>query len=192
MNKKSFILSSAGLRNLVKNQSYSDDFKFIFGEHEIQMKNLFAEFISPYVSQIHQSDPTITSVHFHSTNSTNHLKINYLSKMSEEVFSLFESISKGNLIDLDKEQYFQLQIISILLKNKEMFTKLDELFDDDEKEKFEKKIIGKLDFDSFQEMNPDSAETWYQSKTIEDIASNLYSIDIDQIIDLPRTVFILF
>ena len=73
-----------------------------------------------------------------------------------------------------------------------MFTKLDELFDDDEKEKFEKKIIGKLDFDSFQEMNPDSAETWYQSKTIEDIASNLYSIDIDQIIDLPRTVFILF
>ncbi|KAK8872177.1 hypothetical protein M9Y10_007940 [Tritrichomonas musculus] len=109
--------------------------------------------------------------------------------MSEEVFSLFESISKGNLIDLDKEQCFQLRIISILLKNKEMFTKLDELFDDDEKEKFEKKIIGKLDFDSFQEMNPDSAETWYQSKTIEDIASNLYSIDIDQIIDLLMTVF---
>ena len=70
MNKKSFFLSSAGLKNLVQNQSYGDDFKFIFGEHEIKMKNLFAEFISPYVSQIHQSDPTITSIHFSNTNSS--------------------------------------------------------------------------------------------------------------------------
>ena len=70
LDKKSFILSSAGLKNLVQNQSYGEDFKFIFGEHEIQMKNLFAEFISPYVSQIHQSDPTINSIHFSNTNSS--------------------------------------------------------------------------------------------------------------------------
>ena len=94
MKKKSFILSSAGLKNLVQNQSYGDDFKFIFGEHEIQMKNLFAEFISPYVSQIHQSDPTINSIHFCNKNSTNQSTINYLSEM-RDVFSLFESISKG-------------------------------------------------------------------------------------------------
>ncbi|KAK8849871.1 hypothetical protein M9Y10_018458 [Tritrichomonas musculus] len=110
--------------------------------------------------------------------------------MSEEVFSLFESISKGNSIDIDKEECFQLQIISILLKNKEMFVKLDELFadDDDEEENFGK-ISEKLDFDSFLEMNSDPSEMWNQSKIIEDIASNLYSIDTDQIIDLPRTVF---
>lgn len=117
MNKKSFILSSTGLKNLVQNQNYGDNFKFIFGEHEIQMKNLFAEFISPYVSQIHKSDPTIASIHFHNKNPTNHSKTNYFSKMSEEVFSLFESISTGNSIDIDKEQCFYLQIISILLKN---------------------------------------------------------------------------
>ncbi|KAK8841741.1 hypothetical protein M9Y10_026688 [Tritrichomonas musculus] len=147
MNKKSFILSSSGLKNLVKNQSFGDDFKFIFGEHEIQMKNLFAEFISPYVSQIHQSDPTITSIRFYNANSTNQSKINYLSQMSPEVFSLFESISKGNSIDLDSEQCFQLQIISILLKNKEMFTKLDELFEqEEEEEKFEKKNHGQTRF----------------------------------------------
>ena len=74
MSKKSFILSSEGLKNLVQNQSYGEDFKFIFGEHEVQMKNLFAEFISPKVSQIHQSDPTITSIHFCSSNSTNQSK----------------------------------------------------------------------------------------------------------------------
>ena len=65
-----------------------------------------------------------------------------------------------------------------------------ELFsDDDNEEKFEKKIIDKFDFVSFQEINSNSGEMWYQSKTIEEIASNLYSIDIGQIIDLPRTVF---
>lgn len=78
------------------------------------MKNLFAEFISPYVSQIHQSDPTITSIHFSNNNSTDRLKKKFLTKMSDEVFSLFESISKGNSIDIDKEECFQLQIISIL------------------------------------------------------------------------------
>ena len=153
------------------------------------MKNIFAEFISPYVSQIHQSDPTINFVHFSNTNSINQSKINNLSEMSEEVFSLFESISKGNSIELDKEQCFQLKVISILLKNEEMFTKLDELFEEEEEDKFEKKINGKLDFDSFLEMNSGSAEMWYKSKAIEDIASNLYSICEGQIIGLPRTVF---
>ncbi|KAK8845788.1 hypothetical protein M9Y10_020708 [Tritrichomonas musculus] len=102
MNKKSFILSSSGLKNLVPNQSYGEDFKFIFAEHEIQMKNLFAEFISPYVSQIHQSDPTISSIHFSNTNSTKRSKINHLSKLNEKIFSLFESISQGDSINIDK------------------------------------------------------------------------------------------
>ncbi|KAK8848047.1 hypothetical protein M9Y10_019102 [Tritrichomonas musculus] len=149
------------------------------------MKNLFAEFISPYVSQIHKSDPTIASIRFYNANSANQSKISYLSQMSEEVFSLFESISKGNSVDLDKEECFQLQIISILLKNKEMFTKLDELFEQEEEEKFEKKIIDNLAFIPFLEMN--SAGMWNQSKIIEYIASNLYSIDMGQIIGLPRT-----
>ena len=190
MNKKSFILSSAGLKNLVQNQSYGDNFTFIFGEHEIQMENLFAEFISPYVSQIHQSDPTITSIHFYNKNCTNKSKTNYVAKMSEEVFSLFESVSKGNSIDIDEELCFQLQIISVLLKNKEMFRKLEELFGEEkEDESFEKKVSEKLDFVSFLEMNSDSSEMWDQSKTIEYIASKLYSIEEEQIIDLSRTVF---
>ena len=73
-----------------------------------------------------------------------------------------------------------------------LLTKLDELFEYDRKENFEKKIIGKLDFDSFLEMNSNSSEMWYQSKTIEDITTNLYSIDTDQIIDLRGPFFIQF
>ena len=107
------------------------------------MKNLFAEFISPYFSQIHRSDPTITSIIFYRTNSTNQSTTNSLSKISEEVFFLFESISKGDSIDIDREQCSQLRKISILIKNKEMFMKLGELFDDDndDDENFEKKNI---------------------------------------------------
>ena len=38
-------------------------------------------------------------------------------------------------------------------------------------------------------MDEHSAKMWYQSKTIEYIASNLCSFDDGQIIDLPRAVF---
>ena len=81
MSKKSFILSSAGLKNLNlnQNQNYVDEFKFIIGEQEIKMRNIFAEFISPYVSQIHQSDPTIDSINLINT------KSNHLTKISNEI-----------------------------------------------------------------------------------------------------------
>ena len=59
-----------------------------------------------------------------------------------------------------------------------MFTKLDELFEDeDDEENFEKKISSKLDFVSFLEKNSDSGEMWNQSKTIDYIASKLYLIE---------------
>ena len=189
MRKKSFILSSSGLKNLVQNQSYGEDFKFIFGEHEIEMKNLFAEFVSPYVSQIHQSDPTINSIHFCNNNSNEHSKINYISQMSDEIFKLFESISQGGTIEIDNKQCFQLQIVSILLKNKEMFAKLDELFDKDDNEFSDEKVSEELEFLSFLEMSSESAKVWNRSKSIEYIASNFYLIDSKKIIDLPRTVF---
>ena len=49
--------------------------------------------------------------------------------MNKEVFSLFDLISKGNSIELDKKQCFQLKIISIY-----------ELFEEKKKDKFEKKV----------------------------------------------------
>ena len=189
MSKKLFILSSAGLKNLVTNQNYGDDFKFVFGEHEIPMKNLFAEFVSPYVSQIRQSDPTINSIRFCNKNSTNQSQTNYLSQMSDEVFALFESISKGEKIEIDDKQCFQLQILSILIKNEEMFMKLDELFEKEDDENSEKKINKELKFLSFLEICSESTEVWNRSKSIEYIASHLYSIDADKIIDLPKAVF---
>lgn len=96
---------------------------------------------------------------------TDQSEINHFSQISEEVFSLFELISKGESIEIDEKQCFQLQIISILLKNVEMFTKLDDLFNKKEDENFEKKI-SEL---KFFEMNLNSSEIWKRSNLIENI-----------------------
>lgn len=123
------ILSSAGLRNLVHNQNSEEEFTFLIGNKEIKMKNIFAEFISPYVSQIHQIDPTINYVQFPNKNSTiNQAKSNILTKITDEVISQFKSISEGSKIEITETQSYELQIISILIQNKELFSKLDELF----------------------------------------------------------------
>lgn len=60
MNQKPFEISGSGLRNIVFTTDIEEDkFRFIVGEKEIEIRRIFADFISPYVSQIHQSDPTI-------------------------------------------------------------------------------------------------------------------------------------
>lgn len=59
MSKKSFILSSSGLNIVFTSKTKEDDFYFVFGDKEICMNRFLAEFISPRVSHIHQTDPTI-------------------------------------------------------------------------------------------------------------------------------------
>lgn len=75
MSKHTFILSSAGLRNIILSSNSENiyinslneefnQFKFIIGQKEIKMNKIFAEFLSPIVSHIHHSDPTINSIFF--------------------------------------------------------------------------------------------------------------------------------
>ena len=84
------------------------------------MKTIFAEFISPKVSKIHQSDPTIDSFCFNKdiqglTNSKNAL-------------SKFQLLSTGNSISINEEESFQMKIISLLLGNEELFFRINKLF----------------------------------------------------------------
>lgn len=148
MSKKSFILSSAGLKNLNHHQNYDKNFKFIFGDHEVKLRNIYAEFISPYVSHIHQTDPTCSSLCFPNKSSIlDQTNNKYFSCIKDETFSLFENISQGELVELDNAQCFQLQIISILIKNYELYNKLDELF---EKSKDDQRLKEEHEFVSFQ------------------------------------------
>lgn len=197
MSTKPFILSSAGLKNILSNQNQEDEFKFIFGEREIKMKNLFAEFISPYVSQIHQSDPTIDFIQLlNKSEAKNHLNSDLISKISEDTYSLFEALSKGNSINITKDGSLQLQIISVLLQNEELFQKLNELFYEKNSSKTEDNTEEDIhiDFLTFfhlnSKMSMDSAMSMLEySNTIKYIASHLYSIDASKIIKLPKPVF---
>lgn len=179
MYKKSFILSSAGLQNLNQNQNYGDEFKFYFGQREIRMNNLFAEFISPYISQIHQSDPTINSIQFYEE------KYSHLfGNISEDIFLIFEQISKGKSIEINKAQCVQLQVISILIKNEELFMKLNELFQSDTSEDG---LIESLDSLIFLSQN--QKQQFNDCNSIRCVAKNLYLVDEQKILKLPKAVF---
>ncbi|KAK8887933.1 hypothetical protein M9Y10_038992 [Tritrichomonas musculus] len=188
MNAKSLTLSSAGLKNILQNQSQQEEFRFLFGEHEIKMGNLFAEFISPYVSQIHQSDPTINFVQFsNQQQSKNQINSKFIKDISNESYSLFDALSKGNSIIINKEKSYQLQIISILLQNEELFKLLNDLFYDSTNDDEDDTAINQnIEFLSFFQNNSKFLD---YSNSIKYIASHLYSIDKSQIIKLPINVF---
>lgn len=99
MTKKSFILSASGLKNIVlssntefnssSNSSEGDIFKFIFEDQEVKLNRIYAEFISPIVSHIHHSDPTIDSIVIERLHD---------GMLSSEAIESFKQISVGNSI----------------------------------------------------------------------------------------------
>ena len=63
MSSKSFILSASGLKNVIfRSIQKEEQFVFVIGDKEIEMNRHLAEFISPRVSHIHQTDPTINRI----------------------------------------------------------------------------------------------------------------------------------
>lgn len=125
MIKNSFCLSSSGLQNINKEDK---DFIFIFADREVRLNNLFAEFISPLVSRLHLSDPTIDSFNFDylSDIKTKMPKIDEL--LSEDILQLIQNLSNGSKVSINESQSDKMLIISILLENEELFKKLSKLF----------------------------------------------------------------
>ena len=86
MTTKPVIISSSGLKNIVLNKyQEADDFIFAFGEEKFGMKSIFAEFISPTVSYLHQTDPTINTINFNEINGINQDDFSKLSKKNDNV-----------------------------------------------------------------------------------------------------------
>lgn len=80
----------------------------------MKMNKIFADFISPIVSDLHLSDTTANCIDF-----TKH--INGIS-FTDVAFSLIQLLSNGSSSEMKKEQVFQIQAISVLLGNKELFS----------------------------------------------------------------------
>ena len=97
------------------------------------MNILFAQFISPIVSNHCYSDPTINMINFDDFITGN--KSDYV-HFIEEIFtndniSLLHQISYGNSIEIDEKQAFSMRFISIILGNEELFSKINENYPPD-------------------------------------------------------------
>lgn len=130
MSSQTLVLSASGLKNIVLNsQEKEDEFKFIFGDKEIKLHRLFAEFVSPKVAHMHQCDPTID--HLNLSDLTKNIST-FDSKIQSEIltertFNTIEALSIGYSVEIEEGDINNLQLFSAILENEELFNKMNEL-----------------------------------------------------------------
>lgn len=161
---KSLILSSRGLRNIVlNNQEKEEEFIFIFGEKEFKMQRMFAEFISPRVSHMHQCDPTISSLAISQLVSQNSNRYNQIinNLLTENTIKAIEAISCGYSTELEDECVSKLRIISAIFDNEELFNEINK------KQKDKKQIDDIIEeLQIYQQISPSFIEK-YVNQNIE-------------------------
>lgn len=177
MTEKSIILSSSGLKNLNPKINPENNFNFIFGDHQITINNISAEFISPAVSRLHYADPTIDTIYFEN-------KLNGIT-FTEDVLSLIKLISNGYSISINEEQSIQLKIISIFLENEELLSALNKLFADDINET---NIDHYLTNINLLYQTSYSQSIFNYTNIINFISSHFYLIDETKLIQLPISI----
>lgn len=185
MNYKRIILSSSGLKNIVLNTGLTkDEFKFIFNDRSFSMKSIYAEFLSPAVCRLHQADPTINSIQYDNYfNEFSTLKFEDI--FNDEIISLLHQISSGFSIEINEDQGFLLQIVSILMENEELFEKINENFQFNIQETNIDKYLENLNF--FYSFTRKSKHFNY-SKIIDNVASHFYSIHFEKLTKLPKSI----
>lgn len=184
MNNKSIILTSSGLQNIIPDKE--NEFKFILDGQELKLHKIFAEFISPLVSKIHRSDPTISSIDiksFFNENPKNDSNLNEL--FTEDIISILQKISIGFSAEISEEQSHKLRLISIIFGNEELYSKINEIFP---KQIEEKNIHENLqELINFYYYSPKSNNFEY-SRYIDFISSHFYLIDKKELINLPKPI----
>ncbi|KAK8890081.1 hypothetical protein M9Y10_034840 [Tritrichomonas musculus] len=177
MSMKSIILSSSGLKNIIVDEdaiSKENNFKFLFGEQEIKMNRIFADFISPKVSKLHQTDPTIESIYFGNNN---------YPQMSQDLFTKellikFVLLCRGECIEVTKEESDQLRIISKLICNNELLNQIESLYP--------REFIPDQLENYLEELRKYSNIIEYEPEIIDFISSHLYEIQREKLICLPK------
>lgn len=180
MATKSLILSSSGLKNVIftktKNLNDSEEFRFIFENAELKLNYLFAEFISPIVSKIHQTDPTVSYLHIKS-------QIPNSAPINKSLLEKVDDLSRGNSIEVAKEMINDIQQIAILLGNFELFSTINELFQEEENENetIERSLLLLQFFENEMNLPNNQPET-----IIGFIASHFYLIDEEKLLTIPK------
>lgn len=184
MDKRNFKISAGGLKNIILNNSFDDEFTFIIGNEEIRMKKIFADFISPRISRIHQADPTIDSFCFDNC-ITEKQKAKIAEIFPTKLLRKFEEISRGNPIEVDSETSEKLLILSVILDNSEIYDGMNDLFPI---EISKTKIDFILQFLQLFEASKTTFSSFNPTKFYDIISSNFHSIEENQLLQLPKTV----
>ena len=175
MTKKSFIISSSGLNAIVFSPNDgSDNFKFIFGDKEVNMNTYLADFISPRVSQMHNIDPLVNFINIYDYIEGNK-EISSIFNDSK-VLDNFKYISKGQMIEIDEEMSYKLQYLSILIDNKELFNAMNKLYPIEcNNSNFDKIILYLQYFPKFE-----------CQALLDNISSNFHLIDENKLLKFPH------
>ena len=175
MSSKSFILSASGLKNVIfRSIQKEEQFVFVIGDKEIEMNRHLAEFISPRVSHIHQTDPTIDRIQLIPPGQSRE------NIFSSDFYDKFQKLSRGDKIDIDEEMSEQLRKLSIYLDNEEIYSEMKSLFpmkyEEDQLEEYLKYIIEieNTEKESYNKINI------LKESYIEFIASHFYLINQKQ------------
>ena len=180
MNSKSILLSSDGLKNIIIGEN---DFLFKFGEYEIKMNSILAEFISPFVSQLHRSDKTINSIHFEIPEKIGYFQFKDI--CTEETISIIHQISTGSSISINEEQSINLRLIAILFGNEELFNQINNLYP---LEFNYQNIESYLKYVNIFSYFSYIYEKFDFSHFVEVISQNFYLIDQNKLIGLPKSI----
>lgn len=180
MKKKTLVLSSSGLKNIVLTNG-EDDFKFIIGDSECKISRIFADFISPRISRMHISDPTIDKFNVNDFL----LKPNQSSDIFDhQLIENFKLMSAGYSIKIDKAEAIKLRILSIILENNEIFDLINKLFPIVKKNDDIDICLSYLPYISYFDCGFCNSSFNYQS-LFDSVSSHFYSIDQTKLLQMP-------
>ena len=192
MSKQSIILSSAGLKNVIIDKE--EEFVFKIGKKELKMSKIFAEFISPRVSHIHQCDPTINFINLSEffNNTKNTSKFNKILEElgSETFFTQILNLSQGNNIEIENNQIIKLMLyFSILVNNEELFNKINEIqMTNNKNENNIKELLEEIEI--LYELNP-TFNGLRCSKLINEISSKINENNKNILKEVPKQILYL-
>ncbi|KAK8841776.1 hypothetical protein M9Y10_026725 [Tritrichomonas musculus] len=186
MDKGSLCLSSSGLKNINKEEK---DFIFFFGEREVRMDNLFAEFFSPLVSRLHLSDPTINSFIFNYPTDVKSKLPKFEELISEDIILLIQKLSSGSKVTINEEQNDKLLIISALIDNEELFEELVKLLPKEINQTNLDRFLSQIQIiESFSQMK--KTNHFKLKPIIDAISKNFYLIDENKLKELSKPILL--
>lgn len=179
MSSKTLSLSPQCLGNLPPN-FLEQKITIILGQSEIKIPLLFACFLSPKISRMHQDDPILDTITISEQEATSEL-------FTEDVKEIIKNLFVNDTIEINNEISYKLRIISLLFENDKMYQKISEIFpiitenNPDENQYLDYLLtINRYNYNMNLIPEYDDCLTY--------ISKNFYKIDRSKLLQLPRSL----